>query len=473
VVPNVVWDVIGDCRPAARVRAIAAGIVLGLAVSACGTDAPTLAGPPVALERVSGDGQSAKPGEALDRPLVARLVDDDGRPVRRVEVRWSVTAGVVTPEVTTTDANGDAKTVWQLGTATGTQRATAVAEGLDPVEFVAYVDPNALPDRVALHAIALTTYDGSGQVVHPDVVLSAFAASAQAGDQPRLAITPYPWGNAAFENPSLYVGTQGDRWSVANGVSNPIVRPTSGYLSDPDIVWVEDRRELWLYYRGVTTENEILVSRSDDGVRWSSPRAVVRAPNHQAVSPTVVRRSPTDWFMWSVNSGSVGCSSASTTVELRRSSDGLAWSSPTTVSMMQNGVYPWHLEVQWIPSLRQYWALFNGKVSGSCTTDALYLATSSDGLTWRTFPSAVLRRGAIPELADIVYRATFAYDADRDLVSLWHSGARHTTRGYEWHAAFERRRRDELLDAVGRVTAAQALPAPLTPVPPLTNATAP
>ena len=143
------------------------------------------------------------------------------------------------------------------------------------------------------------------------------------------------------------------------------------------------------------------------------------------------------------------------------------------MSLTQSGVYPWHLEVQWIPPLRQYWALFNGKVSGSCTTDALYLATSADGLTWRTFPSPVLRRGAIPELADIVYRATFAYDADRDLVSLWHSGARHTTRGYEWHVAFERRRREDLFDAVGRVAAAEMLPAPLTTVPPLTNATAP
>ena len=473
MVPNVVQDVIGDRRPVVRARAIAAGIVLGLAASACGTDAPTMAGAPVSLQRVSGDGQSAKPGAPLDRPLVARLVDAAGRPVRRVEVRWSVTGGVVTPEVTTTDANGDAKTVWQLGPSTGTQRATANAEGLEPVEFVAYVDPNSLADRVPLHAIALTTYDGSGQVVHPDVVLPVFAASAQAGDQPRLAITPYPWGNAGFENPSLYVGTREDRWSVPDGVSNPIVRPTSGHLSDPDIIWVEDRRELWLYYRQVTTENEIIVSQSGDGVRWSSPRVVVRAPNHQAVSPTVVRRSPTEWFMWSVNSGPAGCSSASSTVELRRSSDGLTWSSPTTVSLTQSGVYPWHLEVQWIPPLRQYWALFNGKVSGSCTTDALYLATSADGLTWRTFPSPVLRRGAIPELADIVYRATFAYDADRDLVSLWHSGARHTTRGYEWHAAFERRRREDLFDAVGRVAAAEMLPAPLTTVPPLTNATAP
>jgi hypothetical protein len=82
----------------------------------------------------------------------------------------------------------------------------------------------------------------------------------------------------------------------------------------------------------------------------------------------------------------------------------------------------------------------------------------------------VLRRGAIPELGDIVYRSTFAYDADRDLVSLWYSGARFTGQGYEWHAAFERRRRVDLFGALDRVMAAATQPAT---APPLTNATAP
>ena len=114
--------------------------------------------------------------------------------------------------------------------------------------------------------------------------------------------------------------------------------------------------------------------------------------------------------------------------------------------------------------------MFNGKVAGSCTTDALYMATSADGVTWRTYRSPVLRRGAIPELGDIVYRATFAYDAERDLVSLWYSGARYTTRGYEWHLAFERRSRADLFDAVGRLDAALIV---TSTAPPLTNVTAP
>jgi hypothetical protein len=81
-----------------------------------------------------------------------------------------------------------------------------------------------------------------------------------------------------------------------------------------------------------------------------------------------------------------------------------------------------------------------------------------------------VRRGAIPEFADVVYRATFAYDPQRDVVSLWHSGARFTGRGYEWHAAFERRQRADLFETVARMDAAAAAP---STAPPLTNATAP
>jgi len=440
---------------------------LSITVAACRTDAPTAAGRPASLVRVSGDGQSARPGEALERPLVARLVDAAGRPVRRVDVSWSASAGKVTPEISATDANGEARAVWKLGTEPGPKFATAMAEGLDAVVFVAYVDPELLPDRLPLRAIDLTTYDGSGQVVHPDI---AWPTPEGLDGRPRLAITPYPWGNANYENPSLFAGGGLDSWMVPDGVTNPIEKPSGGYLSDPDIVWVAEERELWLYSRHVDSGNEILVSKSPDGLQWSAPRVVVRVPSHQAVSPTVVRRSATDWLIWTVNAGAAGCTSSSTTVELRRSADGLAWSSPATVTLTQPGIYPWHLEVQWLPSRREYWALYNGKLDGSCTTDALYLATSADGLTWKTYAAPILRRGAIPELADIVYRATFSYDPQRDVVSLWYSGARYTSRGYEWHAAFERRPRTDLFEAASRLQAAAAKP-PNTP--PLTNATAP
>jgi len=120
VVPNVV--------PPLALRARCLGLAaIGLALGACRTDAPTAPGRPAVLERVSGDGQTVPPGGSLERPLVARLTDADGRPVRRVDVRWTATSGEVTPNVSATDANGEARAVWRLGTEAGAQHATASA----------------------------------------------------------------------------------------------------------------------------------------------------------------------------------------------------------------------------------------------------------------------------------------------------------------------------------------------------------
>jgi hypothetical protein len=47
-------------------------------------------------------------------------------------------------------------------------------------------------------------------------------------------------------------------------------------------------------------DNIIYLIRSSDGLHWSEPVELFRAPNHQIVSPTVVRQGRGDWWMWSV-----------------------------------------------------------------------------------------------------------------------------------------------------------------------------
>jgi hypothetical protein len=153
--------------------------------------------------------------------------------------------------------------------------------------------------------------------------------------------------------------------------------------------------------------------------------------------------------MWSVNSN-VGCTASTTTVELRRSTNGVDWSAPRTVSLSQPGYSVWHIEVQWVPSRQEYWALYNGKTAGSCTTPALFLATSADGETWKTFPSPVLAHGVIREFEDIVYRSTFAYDPSDDAISFWYSGARYESPNYLWRSAYERRARTAVFDVIAQ-----------------------
>jgi hypothetical protein len=67
-----------------------------------------------------------------------------------------------------------------------------------------------------------------------------------------VAITPYQWGNANYENPSLFEGSGRDTWTEPAGITNPVVKPAGGYFSDPDILWLGPTRAR-LYYRHVMT----------------------------------------------------------------------------------------------------------------------------------------------------------------------------------------------------------------------------
>ena len=334
------------------------------------------------------------------------------------------------------------------------------------------------PPPGPIQVVSLTTYEGSGQAVHPDILTTP---KTWGSNSAYLVVTPYPQGNAAFENPSIFLSGPDNSWTTPQGAQNPIAHPAAGgYLSDPDALYNPSTNELWLYYRQVSNTNQILLIRSTDGVQWTVPITILSVPNHQAVSPTVVRRSETDWLLWTVNSGPNGCAAASTTVELRRSTDGIHWSDPTTIPLGDHNDFPWHLDVAWIPTQNQFWALYNAKSPGSCTTRVLRFATSPDGEHWTTAPNPLLMTGAIPEFADIVYRSSLQYDAASDTVTLWYSGARYTNSAYIWHVAVQQMTRAALFAKVMAIPetdqrSADQIPFPASQqsAPPLTNATAP
>jgi len=271
-------------------------------------------------------------------------------------------------------------------------RAVAVDEAA-PVD-----GSEALPLDVPV-ALVTPTYDGSGQVVHPD-----FAAAPVwwTGRGSYLGITPYPGGDQAKENPFLLASSDRLLWRSVAGAPNPIVSTPTGYLSDPDILFEPESRELWMYYRYVDGRNVIRLVRSGDGRHWSIPVDVAAGTGHTVVSPTVVRRDQHDWWMWSVNAGLRGCGAEETEIEVRRSTDGLT---------------------------------------------ALFLSTSPDGLNWTARPNPLLVAGEIPELKDIVYRSTFSYNPTSDIITFWYSGASYNSSGrLVWRAAAQRRRREAVFN---------------------------
>jgi len=327
--------------------------------------------------------------------------------------------------------------------------------------------------------VSMPTYDGSGEVVHPDAVTTPAGWSLMTD---HVVATPYPGGSPRFENPSYYDVMTPSMWLPTQGGVNPLATPTTrSYLSDPDAVYDPDAHGLLVYYREVTDMNTIYVIRSADGAHWDTPVSVLSVPNHLAISPAVVRRGPGDWLMWTVNAGADGCSAASTTVEVRHSADGLAWGPPTPVQIASDGEYPWHIEVEWIPSRHEYWAVFNTKKGGTCMTRILRFATSPDGVTWKVFPYPLLRAGAIPAFSDVVYRSSVEYDAASDQVTLLYSGASATDGVYTWKVASEQLTLNALMSRITTAPPAKSMTSasrntmrsPRRRVPELTNETAP
>jgi hypothetical protein len=113
-----------------------------LAAVACGAGDLTLPGkaaPPADLLPVSGDSQSARPGDVVPVPLVVRLVDDRGNAVPGGAVSWIVGdgGGSVSPVTAETDSAGLASTRLTLGPSPGANTANAVVSGVDVVTFTA------------------------------------------------------------------------------------------------------------------------------------------------------------------------------------------------------------------------------------------------------------------------------------------------------------------------------------------------
>lgn len=415
------------------------------------TASTTIDAPSVVVRIVAGDKQLGVEGDTL-RPVVAQVTNRTGVPQKGVLVTWTVNdAGSIKSAAALTDELGNASATWTLGAEDEHDGVARVAGGAAGA-FSAVDEDTRMLDLFEVGLVRPRTYDGSRETVHPDFVRTPADWGAY---QQHLALTPYPNGANKMENPSLFVSRLGNRWVPQAGARNPVASPSEGsYLSDPDAVYVPTLRELWIYYRQVDSRNRLLLVRSKDGIDWGAPTPVLDVPNHMLISPSVVRIDDKNWNMWSVNGGTGGCSDATSTVQLRHSTDGIKWLSPVNVDLSDGDLTPWHIEVQWMPTLNQYWAVYPMKAPGRCSTQKLYFATSTDGVKWTRYPTPLLQVGELKELTDIVYRSTFDYNAATDEVRFWFSGANALGLAvFDWRTVLQRMKRS---DVFGKITAPKA-----------------
>ncbi len=191
--------------------------------------------------------------------------------------------------------------------------------------------------------LIIPTYEGSYQITHPKVLY--IPTPGWNNFQYWMAFTPYPKSNEEFENPSIAVSTDGKRWLIPAGLTNPVVPAppdvgSGGHNSDPHLVLVNNVMELWYRYNHGSKTNIIYRKTSLDGIHWSSAQTVLQNEDgtQQYLSPAVAYED-NKYKLWWVNG-------FDNQILYQESVDAANWTTPETVKInFDNGGYAWHIDV--------------------------------------------------------------------------------------------------------------------------------
>jgi len=327
------------------------------------------------------------------------------------------------------------------GTGNVTVNNPAPGGGSSPsVSFITI--PTAVPLQNAPTPLVIPSYDGSGQVTEPDVV---FFDKPWHGFSYWMAFSPYPNNDASKENPSIVASEDGVNWKVPLGLVNPLALPSNAFLADASIFYDQDSDQLWVYYIDASAQTNLLhVYRliSSDGVTWQNQGVLFQVPVYDALSPTV-GQSTGSYYMWSINSGALGCYGTSSAVEYRTSPDGIQWSDPQPTNLSQPGYVIWHINVSYTPLKGEYLAAVAAYPDGSdCTHTVLFFATSQDGINWTSYNKVILGPGNDWDDGEI-YRSSVLFDASSNLLQVWYSAS---SVAYEWHVGLTQADYDQFLE---------------------------
>jgi hypothetical protein len=268
------------------------------------------------------------------------------------------------------------------------------------------------------------TYEGSGQVVHPDVVR---VPGGWMGYEYWMAMTPYPNGNDDYENPSVIVSQDGIGWIEPPGIVNPLAPEPPGHNDDPDMLLVDG--VMRIYYNETNSDGTTYMSllTSTNGVDWTGPDTVFTRSNY-VMSPTLLYEDGL-FYMWYVHSPG-GCSAAQQDFYLRTSVDGVTWGPEQPVAIPHPGRVPWHFDIVKVGA--KYIMLYIAYPDGSsCGNTSLYYAESDDRLNWTVETEPLLVASATGWDAAQIYRVSFLTEGD--LLRIWYS-ARST--GGQWRVGY-------------------------------------
>jgi hypothetical protein len=210
--------------------------------------------------------------------------------------------------------------------------------------------------------VPLTTYDGSGQNIHPSTVDTGVAGWN--GYRYWMANTPYPYGNGLYERPSLWASNDGLNWEIPAGLTNPAI----------DDVWADTELyfEAGTMYMTVIQNGKLLMSKSTDAVTWSALSTVYDGgTSYFPVSPSMIKIG-TDYFIYWVDN------KTPTDRRIRRitsaTPDGTYGTLEEITLTKPTGIQWWHMGIM------EYGG--NIYICAGAGSTGIVIAKSADGLTF-------------------------------------------------------------------------------------------
>lgn len=290
----------------------------------------------------------------------------------------------------------------------------------------------SVPAAAGPTVLTVPTYEGSGEAVHPDVL---WFPQGWRGWEYWMAFTPYPRGQQPYENPSIVVSHDGQRWQVPQGLANPVVpaRKRRGYNSDPDLTYDSANDRLVMLTREVRGRFNIISSlTSANGTAWEAPKEVFRRRNHGIISPALILPATGRPSVYYVDAGRRACPKRTTRIlrqdavtdeALQPTATERGWTAPEVTGLEQPGYWIWHIDVIWAAAKQEYWALYPAYPKDGCGARDLFFARSPDGRAWTSYPSPLLRHGDQAWTTSMLYRASALYDPSRDVVRVFLSAS--------------------------------------------------
>ncbi len=259
-------------------------------------------------------------------------------------------------------------------------------------------DLQTLPQEMLLY---IPTYDGSNQATHPDVL---FFPEGRNGIYFYLVMTPYPWSNNRYENPSLLFSRNGVNFYEPVTGLNPLVpQPTYDHNNDPDLIFNPLTEAFNIFYLETMrpdSQNTVLLT-SPDGIKWRKKTAVhydLKAGDPFILSPAVIFVDSC-FYMFYVKAQST----TQTEINYITSPDGEKWEKDSVNRVSTNfsaQFAPWHLDV--FRDENYFYMLCCGPYKDL----NLYLGQSTDLQNWKFLEEPIIRRSKNFYDSERIYRSS-------------------------------------------------------------------